>query len=319
MRLNFRYLPLALWGLALWAGLLSLTGTVQASVKPVELEYDHGLVTLRPAQSSLLAILEHLAHEAGLDIYITEAFSDGPRRTGFTKLPVYEALGTLLKGYSFAVVYGPNQGGRVFFSSGGGFLHPAEALSFQTGAVSAKASPASRPGYARVSHGPGPGNPSLASPDQSPDPYPATDAEETGLAGSIPEPGASADSQTLSASTGTFSSAGASSSAEVGSPSAAASSPASRAEAGNTDPDGEAGEDASQLAPVQETVSSQQNSIDAKSSLEYKIQKLEQEIESGQADQFYNSWATKKDPRYIYNHRDELARYQKELEKLNSN
>ncbi|MCM2286016.1 MAG: hypothetical protein NDI81_14615 [Desulfobacula sp.] len=314
MKLNFRYIPIVLRGLALWTALLLFTGMAQASVKPVELEYDHGLVTLRPAQSSLLAILEHLAHEAGLDIYITEAFSDGPRRTGFTKLPVYEALGTLLKGYSFAVVYGPNQGGRVFFSSGGGFLHPAEALSFQTAAVPAKASPASRPGYARVSHGPGPDNPSLASPDRGPDPYPATDAEETGRTGSIPEPGASADSQTLSASTGTFSSAGA------GSPSAG-SSPASRAEAGNTDPDGEAGsdEDAGQLAPVQETAASQQNGLDTKSSLEYKIQKLEQEIESGQADQFYNSWATKKDPRYIYNHRDELARYQKELEKLNSN
>ena len=288
MRLNFRYLPIALWGVALWAGLLLLTGTVQASAKPVELEYDHGLVTLRPTQSSLLAILEHLAHEAGLDIYITEAFSDGPRRTGFTKLPVYEALGTLLKGYSFAVVYGPDQGGRVFLSGGGGFLPPAETLSFQTAAVSAKASPASRTG-----HDPGPDNASLEIPDRGPDPYPATGAKETGRT----------------------SSSAAASPAGAGSNSADSSNRASTTDAGETDPDQETGE--SSLA--QETAASQQNSLDAKSSLEYKIEKLEQEIESGQADQWYNFWATKKDPRYITNPRDELARYQQELKKIKLN
>lgn len=300
MKLNFRYLPIALRGVVLWAGLLLFTGAVQASVKPGELEYDQGLVTLRPSQSSLLAILEHLAREARLDIYITETFSNGPRGTGFTKLPVYEALTTLLKGYSFAVVYGPDQGGRVFLSGGGGFLPPAETLSLQAGAVSAKASSA-RPG-------PGPDNASLEIPDRGPGME--TGSAETGRTGTRPEPAAS-----VSSSNRTSSSAGA------GSPSAAASSPASTAETGATDPDGETGsdEDTGRPSPVQETAASQQDGLQAKSSLEYKIEKLEQEIESGQADQWYNFWATKKDPRYLTHPRDELARYQKELKKLNSN
>nr|NJM02616.1 hypothetical protein [Desulfobacula sp.] len=292
MRLNFRYLPIALRGLALWAGLLLFTGMAQASVKPVELEYDQGLVTLKPAQSSLMEILKGLAHEARLDIYIADAFSDGPRGTGFTKLPVYEALGTLLKGYSFAVVYGPDQGGRVFLSGGGSFLPPAEALSFQTAAIPAKVS------FAR----PGPGPGSASDPDRGLDPE--TDPVYSGPTGTHLESATSASSPDLSASTGAGSNS-------------AGSSPASRAEAGKTDPDGETGEDAA--SPVQETAASQQNSLDAKSSLEYKIEKLEQEIESGQADQWYNFWVTKKDPRYLTNPRDELARYQKELEKLNSN
>lgn len=47
--------------------------------------------------------------------------------------------------------------------------------------------------------------------------------------------------------------------------------------------------------------------------LRYQIDKLTARIESGYSDRQYEFWAQKKDPKYVTNDRDLLARYEQEL------
>jgi hypothetical protein len=50
--------------------------------------------------------------------------------------------------------------------------------------------------------------------------------------------------------------------------------------------------------------------------LQYQIARIQEEIDSGAADAFYDRWSQIKDPRYIYSHYDELQRLQERLESL---
>jgi hypothetical protein len=44
-----------------------------------------------------------------------------------------------------------------------------------------------------------------------------------------------------------------------------------------------------------------------------RIEQLEKQIESGEADRFFDHWSKHKDPKYIYNHRADLDRLKKRL------
>ncbi len=50
--------------------------------------------------------------------------------------------------------------------------------------------------------------------------------------------------------------------------------------------------------------------------LEYQIRKLEDDIDSGRAEAFYNFWSSKKDSTYIYSHEQDLAAKKKKLAQL---
>lgn len=55
---------------------------------------------------------------------------------------------------------------------------------------------------------------------------------------------------------------------------------------------------------------------DERQRLEYRIARLEEEIDSGAADAFYHRWSAIKDPKYIFDHEAELARLEERLAAL---
>ena len=55
-----------------------------------------------------------------------------------------------------------------------------------------------------------------------------------------------------------------------------------------------------------------------KERLAARIERLEAQIESGEADKFLSRWRKHKDPKYIFNHRSELERLRNRLAKLDS-
>jgi hypothetical protein len=52
---------------------------------------------------------------------------------------------------------------------------------------------------------------------------------------------------------------------------------------------------------------------DQRSRLKNRIARIEEQISSGEAARFYDPWSQIKDPKYIYNHLDELERLQNQL------
>lgn len=52
--------------------------------------------------------------------------------------------------------------------------------------------------------------------------------------------------------------------------------------------------------------------------LAVRIERLEAQIESGEADRFFERWRRVKDPKYIYNHRQDVKRFHKRMTALNS-
>ncbi|MFH2092685.1 MAG: hypothetical protein ABIJ31_10010 [Pseudomonadota bacterium] len=108
--------------------LLFFTFTAQASVKLSEIEYDHGIVSLTSGRFSLLAVLKKLASVAKIEIYITGKFSDSSKQIGFDRTPIHDALCTLLKGYSFAVIYSDDSDtqGHIYLYGVNGTHVPAE-------------------------------------------------------------------------------------------------------------------------------------------------------------------------------------------------
>jgi hypothetical protein len=55
---------------------------------------------------------------------------------------------------------------------------------------------------------------------------------------------------------------------------------------------------------------------DQRSQLENRIARIEEQISSGEAARFYDHWSQIKDPKYIYNHLDELERMKEKLATL---
>jgi hypothetical protein len=73
------------------------------------------------------------------------------------------------------------------------------------------------------------------------------------------------------------------------------------------------------MSEIQQQVDNSVNQMfteNRKNALLFRIAKIQKEIDSGEADRFYNQWSQIKDPKFVYNHYDELERLQARLEAL---
>jgi hypothetical protein len=76
-----------------------------ASVKSSIIEYENGMVSCRSNKISVVSFLEELAGVSNIKIYILSPLKDYALPVDFQQVPVMEVISSLLRGYSFALVY----------------------------------------------------------------------------------------------------------------------------------------------------------------------------------------------------------------------
>nr|WP_320191740.1 hypothetical protein [uncultured Desulfobacter sp.] len=76
-----------------------------ASVKPSVIEYENGMVSCSSNKISVVGFLKELAGVSNIEIYILSRMKDYALPVEFRQVPVTQVISSLLRGYSFALVY----------------------------------------------------------------------------------------------------------------------------------------------------------------------------------------------------------------------
>ena len=76
-----------------------------ASVKPSVIEYENGMVSCSSDKISVVSFLKKLAGAGKIEIYILGPIQDFTLPVDFQQVPVTQVISSLLRGYSFALVY----------------------------------------------------------------------------------------------------------------------------------------------------------------------------------------------------------------------
>ena len=296
--------------------LFIFSGNIGAAALPVSLSYDQGLVSIE-SKTSVVSILKTLADEAEIEIYIAEKFRDYSNEHEFSRRPLGEVLAKLLKGYNYAVIYSDaslNPRGVYSYTELDRF-YPVD----QAGAdvryapktmgkrLSVAIQGSRNSGDSKGEGGMGENRSSRLSEDGTggPDQTDRNDLE-TGS-------GTRTDSGNSIAYTTTDS--GQSSSSVETSLTGTSDSTTS-----STDSTDSANSVTLTTAETESDIENDQDLTSQKiAALEYQIEQLEEEIASGKADAFYEFWSSKKDSKYVYNHREDLATKQKQLAALRGN
>lgn len=298
----------------LWLGMaLSISvGTCPALAAKSEIQVNaQGLVSFNAGTDStpLKQILTRLAQKAGVGIFLPEKIPDKSKAAFFQNTSIEDAVGRLLGNTSFAVIYPKNTkaAGLLYFdaldgiqdASGAGILQPEKS--------------AGRQKISKTKNQTIPGG---------------TDPQST--YGHSPEPlarsGISQDNSGVS-STGSNTAGNAvatgTSSRAFSDSSSGSSSSGSSAASGSSDSDGSTNNDGDSSDWLEDNALSYSNDSDDTDKeiarLKYQIEKLNEDIDSGQATQFQETWTSKKDEKYVYNHWDDLAAKKKRLAELTGN
>lgn len=280
---------------------LILPGNADCAVRQPVIEYENGLVTLSSEKMSLSALLSQIADAAGIGIYIADKLTNQSNAAEFKQEPLQEVLESLLKGYSFAVIFsrGSHAKGQVFQlnENRSGY---AGSVSGRTGRIMSE----KRHEFYSEKH---PVQRNLVEDVHE------EDGEESlsGVTETL--------FKTKTKSTG---SAGAGS---LGRAPAAESSRTHGVQEDLTTPR-DSVDNASEESGLPEagqgsgTADHQLDDNQIKQMLlEKKISELEEYIQSGDADQFYSFWTEGqgREAKYVYNPWDDLEKHKKELEQLN--
>lgn len=287
-----------------------------ASVNTPVLEYDNGMVSCSSNGISIISFLENLADISHIEIYVSTKLQDTVLPVDFQQLPVMEAVSRLLKGYSFALIYsGNSQGsGKVYlydkrnreFGDTGSSLSSSKSMAADKRAMSSEnevpegfdqKETSSNRKYMVVSGNSTPNNFIRGGRNEGSKKSTASERHvDQDSYGNV-----SANSNNTSIISESQNSSKALSTEEI-----------DPVQSGNTQSDdsqllqsaGDYGYDSSDQMAQREAA------------LINKIRELENDIESGEADQFYDFWTQKKDPKFIYNHWDDLDRCKQELSRI---
>jgi hypothetical protein len=82
------------------------------------IEYSAGLLSLEARQRPILALLKEIAQVAGIEIVLFDPINPAPVDAGMENRPLDQALGAILKGCNYAVIYDSRPG-----TAGIRFLH----------------------------------------------------------------------------------------------------------------------------------------------------------------------------------------------------
>lgn len=334
---------------------LIFSGTVYAAVKPLRLEYDRGLVSMKSQNMSLAVFLEYLAGLANMEIYVIEKLSNDSYLLEFDRVPVQEVLNALLDNYNYAVIYlkGWDNGSCAYILDESSGVRSVKKVSLDQVAdivlgntekaagngIADLAVPESIGGKSeiiRIPQAKGGGSMGLG--------YTPADKITEKIIGSIPSKGDTALAGSPSPSPvtqgGTFTIRrilNGGGTTDTGSGYASTGYGSSSVITGTASPGTEASDLPVSDGVFQEDGSSasisDNSSVDGTGpaesgtgspysrakDLENRISELEKFIDSGGADRFYSLWTAKKSPKYVYNPWNELDKYQKELELLRVN
>lgn len=297
---------------------LIFSGNLGAAVLPVSLNYDRGLVSLE-GKTSVVSILKILADKAEIEIYIAEKFRDYSNELAFARRPLGEVLEKLLKGYNYAVIYSENSINprEVYSYTELDSFYPVDQAGSDTRYTSQKTVKSRSPAVQDDEDSGAIKNKNKR--NLKKDRFSQTlEADAGGNAGLLNPAGVNTKVRTVS-----------------GNKTKSGRSFIQNSVADTTINSGQGGTDLetdsmetsySTNATMQDSdqtyYQTSQSDVGMESTfqqitvLEYQIEQLEEDISSGRADEFFEYWSSKKDPKYVYNHREDLAGKQKKLEQL---
>lgn len=255
--------------------------------------YKDGRVNLKPGRVSAPEFLAVLSNASGVYVYVVEDLSDKKIELSFSgSVKLESVLSELLRGYSYAVIYSKNPEAFALFRQDvftRNNIPPNISTAAYSGFSSGRSLQKSRRNQSGgLGYHPAPGSSGSTFTQQQ-----SVQRSET---------------QTGSAYYGAAATAGNEGSASSsGSTASASTSSSSSSSQSSTDSSYN-----SALAQVA-AGSGAQDSRALKSALEYRIQRLESYISSGQAQRDYDAWSAVKDPSYVYNPWDDLARKKAQL------
>jgi hypothetical protein len=301
-----------------------LADTAHAALKPTQLNYYDGLVTVDVRDVSRMILLEEIAKAASIDIFIVEGIlPKGVMATNIEK-PLQELLDSILRDCSYAVIYYPSgHGGGVYvsmpYSAGrgmknlAGVMHSSVANIEKTGGQFE-----ANNGHNLISEHPGNtegGEKNSLSTGEATD---TKDPSRRAIAywrrldsselAAMPTAGgmqtSSRNYALASGSSGSWASRGVNPADLEPGTNAGQDSPYLRT--------GEAG-----LEPYSTLESGSESDPDRRRArLEHWIAELEQRIATGESDRFYDFWATQTDAKYLTHDQIRLEYYLEELAKL---
>ena len=281
------------------AALFVFTGNAGAAVPSKTLGYDRGQVSFE-GRTSVLSFLKMLAEQAEIEIYLAEQFDDYAKEIEFVRRPLGEVLSKLLKGYNYAVIYSENlilQKGVYSYTDSDIFdvVNGTKGVPFQKANKKKSSMAYQESGTTEVQAQQGPEKDASSRTD-------SPSAQE-----SLP----------ITSGGGTIGTSSAQKSVVYANINAGQTFSDSETEATESDETTETAADTgSDTDSGVKTDSAQDDSSQKIAQLEYQIQKLEQEIASGKADEFLAFWSAKKDSKYVYDARADLENKQQQLEKL---
>lgn len=276
--------------------------STSASVKSPVFDYDSGLISLRTNQVGLISLLERIADAAGIEIYIAGEISGRTNKTVFDQKPLQDVLETLLRGYSYAVIYSKekNDKGQVLHLNVNQSLGGYNKKNF-SGSSNLQNSAAHRTEDIGLG-----------------------DAEDRSTSGDDDQESVNIPffsdrfKQDLSVNdnSGFFEE---SESEASGSGGSAIQEGASEADDAVAEGEGVSNEDSVLTAESQSPDPDDSEISDKQLYLQDKIEELEEYIQSGKADEFYTFWTEEqgRDPQYVYNPWKDLEKQKEKLEQLN--
>lgn len=287
----------------LTCGVSNLTASTTSPV----LEYNKGLVSCSSENISLIGFLEKLADIGYIEIYVTSKLEDYNIPVDYEQVPVQEVVSSLLRGYSFAVIYTEKSEtrGKVYLYDKKTSLDQNNNIVYSNNALNSK--------LLKKHNGP------RERYNDFPEGYHELEDRNISEKNEPIKNSFKNDSRLSSKLDSGF----------VGSKTSNSSYSASAKNIRNSSTG------VSVLDPISEqTNNSKENNIQSVKSasnfqyayldedekkikyLESKIEKLEKDIESGRADEFYDFWTQSRDPMFVYNHWDDLERCKRKLAEL---
>ncbi len=293
----------------------------------LQLKYDNGLVSFKTGSISLVNFLGHLSDLANIQIFTTKNIADGMQEIHLDQVPLKHVLDKFLRGYNYAVIYsGGSEPGGLFSCENNITFRPVYANKKYASAIKGTAS------NIKTAHD------RLLSRRESATGLANTSLKRTGLGyhssktsfnkkerayeSTVAVPARSGstnkvNSKQVASYTSNANADSGSHTTESGT-AVSDTSKALLAQSDSVDPPEDTDSDSSDDndSDRYDTVSNKELKVMV---LESKIKDLQEYIDSGTAEEFYSFWTTQKDPKYVYNPWDDLARQETKLEQLRSN
>jgi hypothetical protein len=300
-----------LLGIGIWILLSQSPALASAAVRDLDFSYRNGRITLKTKGASLVCILETIAAAAHIRSHLMEAV-DASITTELVEKPLAETLRVLLRGASYAVIYGNSAPAVLTYGQGAGIFS-------NIGTLTGTGSSGRAAGHRRTVAPGRSARPGSHSKNRS-DAAPGTPDRPSGSGSSTPPPPGAASVSTSGA--GNWSSAGSQTSAETGAETETCQSAGSETASGDitsqaATADTQSGSQSDSLSSqteipsgVKSLIQQGASSAEINAYCQQRITDLETRIDSGQSDFSYNHFVRLKGEQFVTHDRELLEMYQ---------